>query len=332
MSSQSDGKVPITVITGFLGSGKTTLLNNILTKEHGKKIAVIENEFGEIGVDDALIKQKFDTEEEIFEMNNGCICCTVRGDLVRILGKITKRKTKLDGVIIETTGMADPAPVAQTFFMDPSIEDTCRLDAIITVVDAMHIIQHLDAEKPEGAENEAVEQLVFADRVLLNKTDLVEEGTLVEVEKRIRELNKTVPIVRCQNADVPVESVINIGAFSLEEVMKMEPDFLSPDAEHVHDQSITSVGISESGDLDMDKMNGWLGTLLREKGVDIYRMKGVLSIAGQSQRFVFQGIHMLFDGKPMTEWGDEPRSNKLIFIGKNLNREELVAGFMSCMA
>jgi G3E family GTPase len=250
MSSQSDGKVPITVITGFLGSGKTTLLNNILTKEHGKKIAVIENEFGEIGVDDALIKQKFDTEEEIFEMNNGCICCTVRGDLVRILGKITKRKTKLDGVIIETTGMADPAPVAQTFFMDPSIEDTCRLDAIITVVDAMHIIQHLDAEKPEGAENEAVEQLVFADRVLLNKTDLVEEGTLVEVEKRIRELNKTVrcvsahtvrvclacnifccirlkrqyrqvPIVRCQNADVPVESVINIGAFSLEEVVQL---------------------------------------------------------------------------------------------------------------
>lgn len=328
----AEDRIPVTVITGFLGSGKTTLLNHILTKEHGKKIAVIENEFGEIGIDDALVKNKFDTDEEIFEMNNGCICCTVRGDLVRILGKLISRPTKLDGVIIETTGMADPAPVAQTFFMDPAIEKSCKLDAIITVVDAHHIIQHLDEEKPEGAENEAVEQIVFADRVLLNKTDLVDEPTLVEVEKRIQDLNKTVPIVRCQNADVPVDSVIGIGAFSLEEVIKMEPDFLSPDAEHVHDQTISSVGINEPGDLDMDKMNGWLGKILKEKGTDIYRMKGVLAIAGEDKRFVFQGIHMLFDGKPMTPWGDEPRENKLIFIGKNLNREELTASFKACLA
>jgi len=199
-------------------------------------------------------------------------------------------------------------------------------------VDAKHIIQHLDEEKPEGAENEAVEQLVFADKVLLNKTDLVEEAYLAEIEKRIRDLNKTVPIVHCQNADVPVETVMNIGAFSLEEVMKIEPDFLDPDEEHIHDQTIVSVGITESGDLDMDKMNGWLGTLLREKGVDIYRMKGVLAIKGQEQRFVFQGIHMLFDGQPMTPWGEEPRTNKMIFIGKNLDRDELTSGFMSCMA
>ena len=180
----------------------------------------------EIGIDDALVKRRIDAEEEIFEMNNGCICCTVRGDLVRILGRLMKRKDKLDGVIIETTGMADPAPVAQTFFMDPSIEQNCKLDAIITVVDAKHIIQHLDEEKPEGAENEAVEQLVFADKVLLNKVDLVEEAYLTEVETRIHALNKTVEITRCVNAEVPIESVIGIGAFSLEEVMKMEPEFM----------------------------------------------------------------------------------------------------------
>jgi G3E family GTPase len=278
------------------------------------------------------VKQKFDTEEEIFEMNNGCICCTVRGDLVRILGRLMKRKDKLDGIIIETTGMADPAPVAQTFFMDPSIEQNCKLDAIVTVVDAKHIIQHLEEEKPEGAENEAVEQVVFADVLLLNKCDLVDEDELVKVEAALHKINPTVSITRCVNSEVPVETVMGVGAFSLEEVMKLEPDFLSPDAEHVHDQSITSVGITEPGDLDMDKMNGWLGTLLREKGTDIYRMKGVLSISGQDQRFVFQGIHMLFDGQPLTPWGDEPRTNKLIFIGKNLSREELNAGFMSCMA
>jgi G3E family GTPase len=236
-------KVPITVITGYLGSGKTTLLNHILSKQHGLKIAVIENEFGEIGIDDALVKQKFDTEEEIFEMNNGCICCTVRGDLVRILGRLMKRKDKLDGVIIETTGLADPAPVAQTFFMDPSIEQSCKLDAIVTVCDAKHLVQHLEEEKPEGAENEAVEQVVFADKLLLNKTDLVSEEYLLEVESKIRAINKTVEIVRCVNADVPVESVIGVGAFSLEEVMKIEPGFLDPDEVRASFTNISWVGI-----------------------------------------------------------------------------------------
>ena len=193
-------KVPVTVITGYLGSGKTTLLNHILTKEHGKKIAVIENEFGEIGIDDALVKQKFDAEEEIFEMNNGCICCTVRGDLVRILGKLIQRKATLDGIIIETTGLADPAPVAQTFFMDKSIENSCKLDAIVTVVDVKHIIPHLEEEKPEGAENEAVEQVVFADIMLLNKCDLIEEVEIVKVEEAVKKINPSVSTIRCVNA------------------------------------------------------------------------------------------------------------------------------------
>jgi len=223
--------------------------------------------------------------------------------------------------------------VIQTFFMDPAIQEACKLDAVLTVVDAKHIIQHLDEEKPEGAENEAQEQVVFADVLLLNKLDLVTAEYKEEVKLSLRRFNKTTAIIECgPEAAVAMDKIIGCGAFSLEEVMKIEPEFLSPDAEHVHDPTITSVGITEAGDLDMDKMNGWLSTLLREKGTDIYRMKGVLSIAGQEEKFVFQGIHMLFDGKPMGAWGEETRSNRMIFIGKKLDREELLSGFKACMA
>merc|ERR1719253_1120894 len=218
---ETDGKVPVTVITGFLGSGKTTLVNRILQEHHGKRIAVIENEFGEVGIDDALVRGGQHMEEEnIVEMNNGCICCTVRGDLIAGLKKICRSQSatgrKLDGILIETTGLADPAPVAQTFFADDFVQRKCRLDGILTLVDSFHIIQHLDEEKPEGVENEAVEQLAFADRVLLNKIDLATEEELQEVERRIRMINATVQIQRCQQSSVPMEYILGIKAFKLD--------------------------------------------------------------------------------------------------------------------
>jgi len=325
----------VTVLTGYLGSGKTTLLNYILQANHGKKIAVIENEYGSVGVDDALVKRKYDTEEEIFEMNNGCICCTVRGDLIRILGKIFRRKTKLDAVIIETTGLADPSPVAQTFFMDEEIKCKARLDGILTVIDAKHIIQHLDEEKGEGVENEAVEQIAFADKMLLNKCDLVKPEVLVQVKRRIAAINPSTKVIETKFCKVDIAEVMGIGGFNLKRVLEMEPEFLTDEGqEHLHDTTITNVGIEEVGDLDMDRANAWLQKLLKERGTDIYRMKGVLAIQGMKEKFVFQGVHMLLDGEPMkgVEWGtDEPHKNKLIFIGKKLKAAELRASFVACM-
>ena len=326
--SEVDTRVPVTVVTGFLGSGKTTLVNYILSENHGKRIAVIENEFGEIGIDDALV---IDAEEEIFEMNNGCICCTVRGDLIRILGTLMKRRDKFDYILVETTGLADPAPVAQTFFVDEEIRAQLRLDAIVTVVDAKHLAIHLFDEKEEGIENEALEQLAFADRVLINKVDLVNEEELLLVEKQIRSINAGASLVRTQMSKVDLDWVLNARAFELSRVLEVDPQFLE-ESEHMHDQSITSVGIEVDGSVDLEKINDWLGWLLREKGTEIFRMKGILNINASENRFVFQGVHMLFDGQPDRAWKPgEQRVNKMIFIGRNLDRDELNSRFRACL-
>jgi G3E family GTPase len=337
--AKKSDKVPCSVLTGFLGSGKTTLLNHILEANHGKRIAVIENEFGEVGIDDSLVKGgAMADEERIVEMNNGCICCTVRGDLIAGLKKLIKNSKKsgktLDGVIIETTGLADPAPVAQTFFADDFVQQHMKLDGILTLVDAKHIIQHLDEEKPEGVENEAVEQIAFADRILLNKCDLIDdEKELAEVERRIRMINEKVAIKRTTNSEVEMDFIMGIEAFSLDKIVEMDDAFLDEGHDHQHDNRVSSVGIDVPGEVVQQKLNEWISWLLKEKGVDLFRSKGVLAVKGMKEKFVFQAIHMLFANSQQGAWApDEERRCKMVFIGKNLSREELTSGFMKCMA
>ena len=451
MMNAVETRVPVTVLTGFLGSGKTTLLNRILTENHGKKIAVIENEFGEVGIDNDLV---IGAEEEIFEMNNGCICCTVRGDLIRILGHLMKRRDKFDYIMVETTGMADPGPVAQTFYVDDDMQQKLHLDAIVTLVDAKHIWEHIDDS------DEAKEQVAFADVILLNKIDLVAPEDLEKLEARIKSMNSMAKIYRSRDAIVEMDKILNVGGFNLDRALEIDPKFMEPEypfewsgiyqlntgdyqwvmgegpdpamgvallplantglaaqeatlmaavltfsedeqaveaggiirlgkgqhnqlvlnengetvfnfaikqpgdymlftehhpdefnaclrgaesvlepledreykPDHEHDEEVTSVGITLAGDLQLEKLNGWLSRLLRDQGQDIFRMKGVLSVRGWDERYVFQGVHMLFDGRPDRPWANELRQNKMIFIGRNLDRAALENGFRECLA
>ena len=442
-------KIPVTILTGFLGSGKTTLLNRILSEKHGKRIAVIENEYGKVGIDHGLV---INAEEEIFEMSNGCICCTVRGDLIRVLENLTKRRDKFDYVLVETTGLADPGPVAQTFFMDDEIHEAYSLDGIITLVDAAHIEQQLDRN------DESVEQVAFADVLVLNKTDLVDTESLDRIQARLQEMNRMAKVIRTKHGNVPISTVLKLDAFDLNQVLERRPSFLEPEypfewtgvyslspgrytlsldegpdptmslvikndhgtedsdlhegaewcvrkyaepatscypeevlpiglhsilelkshgrktffidlkesvniglyaqhtaiefalqltnshgeiinpakertwtAQHEHNDEVGSIAIEKDGDVDPEKLNAWLGKLLRERGVDIFRMKGFINIADDPRRFVFQGVHMLLDGQPDRLWGDTQRRNQLVFIGRNLDNSSIRQGFEECL-
>jgi G3E family GTPase len=318
----SPDPVPVTVLTGYLGAGKTTLLNRILSENHGRRFAVVINEFGELGVDNDLV---VDADEEVFEMNNGCICCTVRGDLIRIIGGLMKRKGRFDGIIVETTGLADPAPVAQTFFADEDVKRATKLDAIVTVVDAKHLSARLEDSK------EAQEQIAFADIIVLNKMDLVDEAQAAEVERRIRGINPYAEIRRATKSDVPIEAVIGRDAFNLERILEREPEFLSGENDHEHDSEVMSLSFEATRPLDPEKFNAWISELLQKKGQDLLRTKGILAYQNDDRRFAFQAVHMIADGDYIGNWKEgDPRRSKIVFIGRDLNRPQLRRGFEGC--
>lgn len=351
-------KIPVTVLTGYLGAGKTTLLNRILTEDHGKRYAVIVNEFGEIGIDNDLV---VGADEEVFEMNNGCVCCTVRGDLIRVVSGLMKRqapgKRAFDAIIVETTGLADPGPVAQTFFVDEDVKAKTRLDSVTALVDAKHVMARLDDSR------EAREQVAFADQIIVNKTDLVDEAVLAEVEARLRALNPLAPIRRARRADVPLDQVLGRGGFDLERILDVQPQFANPahgEPGHVHDEHCGHVHGHDHGDdhdhahgprghahqddirgvslaldrpLDGTKFTRWLDQLLGEKGPDILRAKGIIDVAGEDRRLVFQAVHMILEGDLQKPWGPtERRWSRAVFIGRDLDEAALRAGFEACAA
>ncbi len=343
MSEVRDGeKIPVTVLTGYLGAGKTTLLNRILSEPHGRRYAVVVNEFGEIGIDNELV---VGADEEVFEMNNGCICCTVRGDLIRIIEGLMRRKGKFDAIIVETTGLADPAPVAQTFFVDEDVRDAARLDAVVTVADAKWLAHRL-RDAPE-----AKNQIAFADVIVINKTDLVTPAELREVEARIRAINPYAAVHRAQKCDVKLDDVLERRAFDLDRILDIEPEFLTVGdhdhdhahdhdhdhahrgLKHYHDEDMQSVSVKLDGEVDPSKFMPWINRVTQEQGLNILRCKGIVAMKNDPKRFVFQGVHMMLDGNSQREWREgEKRESKVVFIGRNLEAEDLRKGFLACAA
>jgi G3E family GTPase len=317
-------QTPVTVLTGYLGSGKTTLLNRILSETHGKHYAVIVNEFGEVGIDNDLV---VNADEEIFEMNNGCICCTVRGDLIRILAGLMRRSRTFDGILVETTGLADPAPVAQTFFVDDEVRRRTKLDAIVTVADAKHLLSEIDRAP------EAQEQLAFADVVLLNKTDLVSARELANVEARIAGINPYALVHRTQRCNLDLDKVLGRDAFNLDRVLEFEPEFLNEAHEHEHDDQIASLSLTTNRPMNPERFVPWIQDVTQRFGMDILRMKGIIAMQDDDQRFVIQGVHMLIEGDHQRPWKpSEKRESRLVFIGRDLPREILKQGFEECHA
>jgi G3E family GTPase len=324
---QETNMVPVTILTGFLGSGKTTLLNRILKEDHGHRIAVIENEFGEIGVDNDIIETG---DEQIVEMNNGCICCTVRGDLIRILGSLREKRDqgalKFDRVVIETTGMADPGPVAQTFFTDEEIGNYYLLDSIITLVDAKHAPKQLDEF------HEAQEQVGFADRILMSKTDLVSEDDAASLSQRLKRMNPRAPIKKVHFGEAPLEEVLDIRGFNLNAILQLDPEFLT-DASHEHHDEVESFVFKSDKPFDGQKLEQFLSGMIQVYGPDLLRYKGVLWMKGNPRRVVFQGVHMMMGGDMGKPWGkNEKKGSVMVFIGKKLPKDIFIAGMEECLA
>ena len=353
MTEALSGPIPVTVLTGYLGAGKTTLLNRILTEDHGKRYAVIVNEFGEIGIDNDLV---VGADEEVFEMNNGCVCCTVRGDLIRVLSGLMKRKGRFDAIVVETTGLADPGPVAQTFFVDDEVKAKTRLDSVTTVVDARHVRDRLADSR------EAVEQIAFADQIVLNKIDLVSPEALAEVEAALRRINPLAPIHPVMRSEVALDAILDRGGFDLDRISELDPEFLNPghgEPGHVHDEhcghdhghghdhaghdhlahdhvaeaGIAGVSLSLERPVNGQKVTAWLNKVLAELGPDILRAKGIIDVQGEHRRLVFQAVHMILEGDFQRPWrADERRWSRMVFIGRGLDAAELKRGFEACAA